>query len=112
MADIEHAPLPWHVDNRAFGGCETDNKLSIWSKSGLVAMACTCHEGAVNAEDNAQFIAHAANCHAELLAACKRAAPWLGKLIGDGGHKNAVLPRDAMRTLRLVEAVIAKAESD
>jgi hypothetical protein len=46
----------------------------------------------------------------ELLEALKRAAPWLGKMIADGAHKNSVLSRDCEVTLKLVEAAIAKAE--
>ena len=52
----------------------------------------------------------APDLQAEMLQALKRAAPWLGKMIADGGHQNAVLPRDCERTLEMVEAVIRKAE--
>ena len=55
---------------------------------------------------NAQLLALAP----EMLEALKRAAPWLGKMIADGAHNNAVLPRDCERTLEMIEAVIAKAE--
>ena len=41
------------------------------------------------------------------LAACKRAAPWLGKLIAEGVHQQSVAPNDAVRTLQMVEAAIA-----
>ncbi len=46
----------------------------------------------------------------EMLAALQRAAPWLGKLIADGGHLQATLPADAVRTLDMVEAALAKVE--
>lgn len=40
------------------------------------------------------------------LAALKRAAPWLGKMIADGGHLRAVAPLDAENTLAQIEALI------
>jgi hypothetical protein len=46
----------------------------------------------------------------EMLQALRRAAPWLGKMIADGAHQNAVLPNDCVRTLQLVEDVIERAE--
>jgi len=48
--------------------------------------------------------------NAQLLTSLKRAAPWLGKLIADDAHLNSVAPGDAIRTLEMVEAAIAKAE--
>lgn len=56
-------------------------------------------------EDTAKLFASAP----DLLAALQRAAPWLGKLIADKGHENSVLPSDAIRTLKMVEAAISKA---
>lgn len=43
---------------------------------------------------------------AEARAALNKAAPWLGRLIADGGHRNCVSPNDAERTLEMVEAVL------
>jgi hypothetical protein len=57
-------------------------------------------------EANARLIAAAP----ELLAALRRAVPWLGKMIADGAHLNSVLPRDCEMALRQAEAIIAKAE--
>ena len=46
----------------------------------------------------------------DLVAAVRRAIPWMGKLIADGAHKNSVLPRDAEIALDMLEAALAKAE--
>lgn len=48
----------------------------------------------------------------DLLAALERAIPWLGKLIADGGHLQAVMPMDAVRTLEMAEAAIAKTKGE
>ena len=45
----------------------------------------------------------------EMLEALERAAPWLGKLIANDGHLEAVMPNDAIRTLQMVEAALARA---
>ena len=52
------------------------------------------------------------NSESRMLAALKRAAPWLGRLIADGGHLNSVMPGDAVRTLEMVESAIAEAEAE
>jgi hypothetical protein len=44
---------------------------------------------------------------AAMLAAIKRATPWIGKLIADGGHLQSVAPNDAIRALQMLEAVLA-----
>lgn len=46
----------------------------------------------------------------DLAAACKRAIPWLGKLIADGAHLNSVAPNDAIGALEQLEAAIARTE--
>lgn len=56
---------------------------------------------------NAQAIAALPDLH-EALA---RAVPWLGKMIADGGHLGCVLPNDAVRTLQMAEAALAKVKS-
>lgn len=55
---------------------------------------------------NAYLIASAP----ELLEACKRALPWMGKLIASRVHEDCVMPNDAVRTMEMLEAYIAKAE--
>jgi hypothetical protein len=64
-------------------------------------------EGAIDgeAEANCRLIEAAT----ELLAALRRAVPWLGKLIADGAHLNSVAPNDAIGALEQAEAAIAKA---
>lgn len=46
----------------------------------------------------------------ELYAAAKRAQPWIGKLIADGGHQNAVMPNDAVRAMEMLEAAVTHTE--
>lgn len=48
----------------------------------------------------------------ELLAALKRATPWLGRLIVEGVHLKCVAPNDAERTLDHAEAAIRAAEAE
>jgi len=48
----------------------------------------------------------------ELLEACKRAIPWLGKMVADGAHRSAVAPLDCENALRQAEAAIAKAKGE
>ena len=38
-----------------------------------------------------------------LALALKRATPWLGKLVADGGHLKCVLPNDAVTALKQAE---------
>lgn len=53
---------------------------------------------------------HAATFPDEPLAALMRVVPWLGKMIADGGHMTSVAPNDAIRSLQMAEAAIAKAK--
>jgi Zn ribbon nucleic-acid-binding protein len=55
------------------------------------------------------FLKRAIDSHEELLAACERALPWIGKLIADGGHMASVAPNDAVRAMQMLEAAIKKA---
>jgi len=68
MERTQHTPGPWRVDNKAFGGSEVGAELVIYSSRGIVAMACTIHEGLVNAEANARLIAAAPDLLAALEA--------------------------------------------
>lgn len=56
-------------------------------------------------EANAALIA----ASPELLAACVRALPWLGKMIADKAHLNSVAPNDCVGAMQQLEAAIAKA---
>jgi len=69
----EHTPGPWRVEP----GRETrvGADIVIVSRNGLVAIACTIHEGAVNAEANARLIAAAP----EMLAALEAAEALLNE---------------------------------
>lgn len=46
----------------------------------------------------------------DLLAACERALPWLGKLIADGAHLNSVAPNDAVGAMDQMQAAIDRAK--
>ena len=45
-----------------------------------------------------------------MLASMRRMVPWLGKLIADGGHLQAVAPQDAVNALAEAEMILAKAK--
>lgn len=45
----------------------------------------------------------------ELLAACRRMLPWIGKLIAEGAHLNSVAPNDAIGAMQEGQAAIEKA---
>lgn len=63
-------------------------------------------------EEYAAYLCAAANAyqhHEACLAALRRAIPWLGKLIADGGHLNSVAPNDAIGALQQAEAALALA---
>ena len=49
--------------------------------------------------------------NARLKAALGRAVPWLGKLIADGGHLNAVAPNDAIGAMDQAQAALDKVQS-
>ena len=56
-------------------------------------------------EANARLIALAP----AMLDAIKRATPWIGKMIADGGHLNAVAPNDAVGALQQLDAILKEA---
>lgn len=82
-----------------------------------MARLCTdCHH--YPSERAADYGAHCqCRCHdiadasPKILAALKRAVPWLGRMIADGGHLETVAPNDAIGALAQAEAAIAEAES-
>ena len=45
----------------------------------------------------------------EMLTAIEQSAPWLAKMIAEGGHKTSTAPEDCENALRLCEAVLEKA---
>lgn len=100
-----HTPGDWRVDGSfrvTVNAVQPDG--SFWT---IVA----CPGGSPNtplheAKANAALIAAAP----DMLHALRRAAPWLARLIADGGHHGCAAPNDAVRTLQRVEAAIAKAE--
>ena len=57
----------WKVGSKTFGGCDCGADIVISSPNGLVAMACTIHEGKVNAEANAHLIAAAPKLYEALV---------------------------------------------
>lgn len=46
-----------------------------------------------------------------LLAALQRAAPWLGRMIADGGHLACVAPNDCVGALQQAEAAVVQARA-
>jgi hypothetical protein len=99
-----HTPGPWET-----GGVMTlvQVRPEGWNVPLCIA---DCHTK--NAPENeAERCANAALISAapELLAACERALPWIGKLIADGGHMASVAPNDAVRAMQMLEAAIKKA---
>jgi hypothetical protein len=46
----------------------------------------------------------------ELLEACKRALPWIGKMIANGNHLDSILPKDAEIAMDMLQDAIDKAE--
>lgn len=116
-----HTPGPWSV-TQEWGSLQFSKSYGVQaptqegpgfptpSATGYYAMALPPPHGhdpksrAIQ-EANARLIAAAP----DLLAAVERAEMWLGKMIADGGHKNAVMPNDCVRTAQMVRAAIAKA---
>ncbi len=107
---MAHTSGPWLTD----GGCIVDTRRNLIAvrhsgeavnEAGDTIVSVNHGIKPVEADSNARLIAAAP----ELLEACKRAAPWLGKMIADQAHLNSTLPNDCVRTLEMLEAVIAKA---
>ncbi len=111
-----HTPGPWKFvrhGNTGFIWSDAVNRPVGADISGI-NFTDGSDTGEVEREANAALIAAAPETAAqrdELLAACKRALPWLGKLIANGGHMASVLPRDAEIAMDMTQAAIARAEA-
>jgi hypothetical protein len=65
---MRHSKLPWRAVKSSL------NAMEVRGKNGKVVCEIINDDGATLTtlmEDNAAFIAHAANCHEELLLCCK-----------------------------------------
>ena len=68
---------------------------------------CTLRDTQAQAADAALIAAAPA-----LLRAARRALPWIGKMIADGGHLAAVAPNDALGAMEELTAAIDQAEPE
>ena len=94
-----HTPGPWRVD--------ATRQTAVRGFDGR--HVATLEAGSQPTRDaDARLIAAAP----DLLAALRRVAPWIGKLIADGGHLQCVAPQDAVGALDQAEAAIAKAKGE
>ena len=94
---MNYTPGPWRTSSRAVANSDIGAEIAVRSKNGLVAIACTINEGAVNAEANARLIAAAP----ELLEALRDLLPIL--------DNDGPLPRVYADVGKRAEAVIARA---
>lgn len=69
-------------------------------------IVATTTDGGADAKRDATLMAAAP----DLRKACERALPWIGKLIAEGVHEKAIMPNDAIRTMEMLTAALAKAE--
>lgn len=95
MKPATHTPGPWWL--RAENGCVHVGGPTIDKQ---IALVMTCDAVGVA---NARLISRAP----EMLATLRRAVPWLGTMIADGGHLGCVGPNDCVATLRQAEDLIA-----
>jgi hypothetical protein len=95
---MKHTNAPWNLLEHEHEPCELIGNGTIK----IAEIYCTDFPAG---EADARLIVAAP----ELLAALRRAVPWLGKMIADGAHLNSVLPRDCEMALAQAEAAIAKA---
>ena len=102
MSD-KHTPGPWASSPTA-GNHDT----AIYSETDGTGRDLALVRDASEGEGQAN--ARVMTAGPEMLAALKRATPWLGKLIAEGVHKECVAPLDAENTLKQIEALIAKVE--
>jgi len=109
-----HTPGPWAVVAETHGyyivqqHAENRNDHETWRAYQIGHTSTSGAVGGVASEEaNARLLA----ASPELLAACKRALPWLGKLIADGAHMNSVAPNDAVGAMEQMQAAIEKASA-
>ena len=69
-----------------------------------IAQICSAGLEDSEIEANCDLIAAAP----DMRDALARAAPWLGRLVADGGHLGCAAPNDAVATLRLIESLLEK----
>jgi hypothetical protein len=108
MKTQKHTPGPWAVETNLN---EYGSPLNVNKDAATTIASCDGDSGvgdSKEAEANARLIAAAP----DLLAALRRAVPWLGKLIADNGHADSAAPNDAIGALRQAEDAIAKAEGN
>ena len=96
-----HTPGPWvAVKSEAHAGDPDSVRVDIHA---LGAAYSPVHVASDIMPEDARLIAAAP----EMLATLRRAAPWLGTMIADGGHLGCVGPNDCVATLRQAEDLIA-----
>lgn len=93
----------WRVSNKSFNNADIGGNLAIWSPKGLVAYACTIHEGLINAEANAHLIAAAPDMY-EALESWEEL--WNMRPLDSGADMQEILERCWAKT----EKARAKAE--
>ena len=84
---------------------KTDDRLVYEDCLGDRVKVCMAYDKMTAAQ-----IAREHNAHAGLLAACERSLPWIGKMIADGAHKNAVAPNDCIGAMNQLQAAITAAK--
>ena len=108
--ETRHTPGPWVA---ALEG--NLRPLIIQDLTGRpIPIASIIHQGGgdFDPSETTQVNAHLIAAAPELLAALRRAVPWLGKLIADGGHLQSVCPNDAIGALQQAEAALARAKGE
>lgn len=100
--NLEHTKGPWKcgIMGKTVG-------VTVWRSDGEGANYSRICRNIKSGQD-ALLIAAAP----DLLEACKRALPWIGKMIADKAHLNAVAPNDCVGAMEQLEAAITKAKGD
>jgi len=91
----------FHIQNE--GGYQIASTTELTTRQ--TAKLAADFEENQSREANARLIA----LSPQMLDSLKRVIPWLGKMIADKAHLNAVAPLDAENALKEAEALIAKA---